>query len=102
MLRFSLKQVIRPSYNPQTKEQHLSVWGDELSLGNSLSEVTNMLGYQRAVEHFEKQINEKIRAKTLNLDEVAGIQSVFDYFEAGHAIAKGASESINKYKDEPE
>jgi 23S rRNA G2069 N7-methylase RlmK/C1962 C5-methylase RlmI len=70
--------------------------------GEQLFAVTQTTGYGMAVDYFETYINEQIRAKSLNQDEAAGIQKVFDYFDQGESMFEASRDNIRQYESEPE
>ena len=102
MLRYRLKRSFPFVSRPSSKAEFMDSYREQASLGSQLQAVTETAGYALAVDHFEEYVNAKIRAKSLNQEEAAGIQAVFDYFESGKGLYESASESIAKYRDEPE
>lgn len=102
MFQYRLKRERRPLPTLEEKADYLAQWRDELSKGQARYEVTQTLGYQDAYEYFESYVNDCIRRKEVNLDEIAGIQRVFDWFEGGEVQAQAAAEALTKWENEPE
>lgn len=100
MFRFHLKlRRNNPKTNPQSREEYLSRWNEEIRKGRSLAFVASTEGYRDAMDHFETVVNAMLRDDKPNQDFIKGVEAVFSYFERGEDMAKTAEANLEKFKD---
>lgn len=96
-----IKRIVKKIAQPSTKQEYLDKWNKELEMGKHLEFVTNTDGYRVAAEHFEVVVNALLREGG-KLEQVQGIEQVFQYFESGKAMAENAQKQIESFGELPE
>lgn len=94
-----IKGLVARVAKPTSRQDYIDKWKHDLETGRHLEFTTGTEGYKAAVDHFEVIVNSLLREGN-KLEQVQGIEMVFQYLESGKLLAQSSAEQLRKFEDQ--